>query len=214
MTGDDLLTERAAYLRSQLRRDEVAEDPVRQLRGWLGDAAAADVREPNAMVLSTVDADGMPDARVVLLRDLGDGGLVFHSNRRSEKGRQLAANPGASALFFWPELERQVRVRGSVALLDDAASDVYFASRPRGSQIGAWASPQSEPLLDREQLDELVAEVTARFARGDVPRPPHWGGFVLVPRTIEFWQGRTSRLHDRFRHTRTDAGWTVARLAP
>ena len=171
--------------------------------------------EPNAMTLGTVDADGTPDARIVLVRGADERGFAFFTNYSSVKSRQLEALGAASAVFSWLDLHRQVRVRGRVERLDDASSDAYFASRPRPSQIGAWASPQSEVIADRAELERLVAAVEERFAGSDdVPRPPHWGGWLLVPEVFEFWQGRPSRLHDRLRYCRDGATWQIARLAP
>jgi pyridoxamine 5'-phosphate oxidase len=166
------------------------------------------------MTLGTVDAEGVPDSRIVLVRAADARGFTFFTNYESAKSRQLEARPVASAVFSWLDLHRQVRVRGTVERVTASESDEYFATRPRGSQIGAWASPQSEPIADRAELDRLVAEVTARFDGVDVPRPPHWGGWLLVPSEIEFWQGRPSRLHDRLRYHRSAAAWHVTRLAP
>jgi pyridoxamine 5'-phosphate oxidase len=189
-------------------------DPMRQLRSWLDDAIAAALPEPTAVTLATVGEDGLPDARVVLLRGVDERGVWWFTNRRSVKGRQLAATPAASIVAHWHPLERQVRVRGRVEPLPDEESDAYFASRPRESQLGAWASAQSEPIADRAALDAQVAEVTARFAGGPIPRPPHWGGYLLRPEAVEFWQGRPGRLHDRLLHRRAADGWRVVRLQP
>lgn len=170
--------------------------------------------EPNAMVLGTIDSDGVPDARVVLTRGVDENGLVFFGNYESAKGEQLAANAVASLVFPWLDLHRQVRVRGRVEALSAAESDDYFASRPRDSQLGAWASDQSRPLVSRAELEERILAFGERFS-GPVPRPPHWGGWRLVPAVFEFWQGRPSRLHDRFRYTSSPAGdWVVERLNP
>jgi len=169
----------------------------------------------DAVCLATVDEGGAPDARMVLLKGFGAEGFRFFTNERSAKGRQLEARPEAALVVFWRELDRQVRVRGAVERLDEDASDEYFDTRPRESRIGAWASPQSSPIADRAELDRLLAEVEAMHeGGGEVPRPPHWGGYRVVPASIEFWQGQVGRLHDRFRYRREGDGWRAERLAP
>jgi len=194
---------------------DVDRDPIVQFRLWFDEAVAEETVEPDAMTLSTVDAAGNPQARVVLLRGIDDRGFAFYTNRESAKGRELAAHPRAALTFAWLEIYRQVRVTGLVSQLPDADSDAYFATRPRGARIGAWASPQSAPLRDRAALEARVAEVAARFAgRDDVPRPPFWGGYVLRPEMVELWQGRPDRLHDRIRYRREGEGWVIERLAP
>lgn len=205
---------RVQYETEGLDLDDLTANPVELLRRWHDQAEAAGAAEPNAMVLSSLDDMGHPDARVVLARGIDDDGIVFFTNRDSAKGRQLAGDPRASATFAWLQLHRSVRVRGTVTLASDAVSDRYFASRPRASQIGAWASPQSEPIGSRHDLDELVEEMTDRFGDGEIPRPPNWGGYVLSIDEIEFWQGRPSRLHDRFRYTKHGGVWRAVRLAP
>lgn len=205
---------RVQYETAGLDIEDLLANPVDQLVLWYQQAEEAGAAEPNAMVLSTIDDSGHPDARVVLARGIDSNGITFYTNRDSAKGRQLATDPRASATFAWLQLHRSVRVQGVVTVADDAVSDSYFASRPRESQIGAWASPQSEPIGSRLDLTELVDEYRERFDGVDVPRPPHWGGYVLSIDSIEFWQGRPSRLHDRFRYTLNGNVWRAERLAP
>jgi pyridoxamine 5'-phosphate oxidase len=211
---DSIRYRRVQYETAGLDLDDVDRDPVVQWQRWHADAFEAGVAEPNAMTLGTVDADGTPDGRIVLVRGADESGFEFFTNYESVKSRQLEAFGAASAVFSWLDLHRQVRVRGRVERLDAASSDAYFASRPRPSQIGAWASPQSEVIADRAELERLVAAVDERFAGSDVPRPPHWGGWLLAPAVFEFWQGRPSRLHDRLRYRLVDGAWQIARLAP
>jgi pyridoxamine 5'-phosphate oxidase len=208
---------------SELRRDyavgglgeaDLDPDPVLMFRRWMHDTVAAGVHEPNAMVLSTVSADGVPASRLVLLKGLDDRGFVFFTNYTSRKGEELAANPRCALLFPWHQLERQVRIEGAATPLSEAANDLYFSSRPRASQLGAWASPQSQVVADRAALDAAYAEAATRFGEGDVPRPRHWGGYCVAPEAVEFWQGRFGRMHDRLRYRRSDGAWVVERLAP
>ena len=205
---------RVDYNLSTLTRADLAPNPVDQLRRWLLDAAEAGDPEPNAMALATVDDDGRPRCRNVLLRELDDDGLVFFSNRNSAKGRAMDARPVAGALFSWLGLHRQARVDADVELVDGAAADAYWQSRPRDSRLASAASPQGEVVANREALEALVRRATEAAEGGAVERPDHWVGYRLVPHTFEFWQGRRARLHDRFQYRRVAEGWEVDRLAP
>jgi pyridoxamine 5'-phosphate oxidase len=199
-----------------LGRDDLDDDPIRQFARWLADAEEAGVPLPNAMGVATADREGHPSVRHVLLRGVDERGFTFFTNHESRKGRQLAENPHAGLVFLWKRLDRQVCVTGPVEPLGEEESDAYFATRPREAQLGAWASRQSEVLEAREDLDDRVAEADARYP-GEVPRPPHWGGYLVRPDAIEFWQGRRHRLHDRFRYARDAAaasGWRIERLYP
>jgi len=212
----NLRDRRIQYETAGLDFADLDESPIQQWHAWYIEAAEAELPEPNAMAVGTIDAEGMPDSRIVLVRGFDDDGLTFFGNYNSAKGQQLDANPVASAVFPWIGLHRQVRVRGTVEMLPRHESDAYFASRPRDSQLGAWASPQSEVINGREVLNERHAEFAEKFAGIEVLRPPHWGGWLLVPDVFEFWQGRPNRLHDRFRYRRDDAtqDWVIERLAP
>jgi pyridoxamine 5'-phosphate oxidase len=196
-----------------LRRGDLEPDPIAQFQGWLA-VAEREVPLPEAMTLATVDDAGAPDARMVLLKGVDERGLRFFTNHSSTKGHQLERRPRAALIVYWRELDRQVRVRGVVERLGAAESDAYFASRPRSSQLGAWASPQSEPIRDRSELDRYLAMAETRFGEGEIPRPEHWGGYVVRPLEVEFWQGQVARLHDRFLYTRDGAGWRIERIAP
>lgn len=209
-----LATVRTSYDHPPLLEEALAADPLQQLQRWLDDALAAKVPEPNAMMLATVTADLQPHARVVLLRGLDAKGLVFFTNYESDKGRQLDAKAQAALTFFWPELARQARIEGMAERVSAAESDAYFASRPRGHQLGAWASEQSRPIASREVLIAREQALEVRYAGKDVPRPPHWGGYRVAPTLIEFWQGQGNRLHDRFRYTREGEGFVRVRLSP
>ncbi|MCA8830269.1 pyridoxamine 5'-phosphate oxidase [Hymenobacter pini] len=216
MTDQQLAGLRQTYSRQTLTETDVQADAVVQFQRWLDEALAARVEEPSAMTLSTVNEAGQPAARIVLLKGLpNNDGFLFFTNYESRKGQELATSPLAALTFFWPALERQVRVEGRVEKAAPDASTAYFQSRPRGSQIGAWASPQSQPIHTREELEQREQEVAARFAGQEpLPRPEHWGGYVLRPHRIEFWQGRPSRLHDRLVYERHPDGWRISRLAP
>jgi pyridoxamine 5'-phosphate oxidase len=196
-----------------LDREALRDDPLELFAEWY-ERAQEEAPLPDAICLATASSDGAPDARMVLLKGFDGEGFRFHTNYSSTKGSQLEQNPRAAIVAYWRELDRQVRIRGPVERLPAAESDLYFSTRPRERRLGAWASPQSRPLRDRAELDDLVREVEARYADGEIPRPEGWGGFILRPREIEFWQGQVGRLHDRFLYTREDGGWRVERLAP
>lgn len=219
--GVDVAALRADYVHPGIDVGDVDPDPLTAVRRWIEDAVRAGQPEPNAMTLATVDADGRPDARVVLARGVDERGVSFFTSYRSAKARQLVARPDAALVFVWLPLARQIRLTGVVEALDAAESDAYFASRPLESRIGAWASEQSEVIPDRAALERRVDELRTRFAGGDVPRPAHWGGYLLRPTAVELWQGRPHRLHDRIRYRRPmdgetpgPAGWVLERLSP
>ena len=199
-----------------LRRGDLVADPIDQFTSWW-EVAQREAALPEAMTLATVDDEGSPDARMVLLKGYGPDGFRFFSNFESRKARQLEARPRAAMILYWRELDRQVRIRGPVERLSERDSDAYFATRPRESRLGAWASPQSRPLADRTELESLLADVRERFGEGDdaeIPRPPYWGGYVLLHEEVEFWQGHQARLHDRFVYSREGEGWRIERLGP
>ncbi len=209
----DIASLRSEYLRASLDETGVAADPFSQFRRWFDESLRAELPVANAMTLASCDGNGLPSARIVLLKGIDERGLVFFTNYRSRKGRELAANPQAALLFYWAELERELRVEGRIETVDAAESDDYFASRPLASRHAAIASPQSEVVANRAELEARFAEAAAR--EGEAPRrPAHWGGYRLLPDCFEFWQGRPSRLHDRLLYTRGSRGWTLSRLAP
>ncbi len=205
---------RREYTRAGLGKRDADPDPIEQFRKWFDEALSANLHEPNAMILATATPDGNPSARTVLLKGFDERGFVFYTNYEGRKGRELEANPRCALLFYWGELERQVRIEGRVKRVTEAESDVYFATRPRRSQLGAWASEQSRPVRDRGAMETRVRELEEEYEGCDIPRPPFWGGYRVEPEVMEFWQGRESRLHDRLVYRRDVEGWTIERLQP
>lgn len=212
---DQLSKMRKEYNAGSLHEGAMAPDPFDQFKIWFDAAISSGQSEPNAMVIASASTNGIPSARVVLLKELTNKGFVFYTNYMSRKGQELMANPHAAALFDWHEMERQIRIEGTVEKVDAAESDAYFNIRPDDAKIGAWSSPQSSVVSGREELESLQKKYTAQFAGKEIPRPPHWGGFIILPTMIEFWQGRPNRMHDRIVYIRTDNGeWKLQRLAP
>jgi pyridoxamine 5'-phosphate oxidase len=210
----DIANIRTDYSLKALSEADVKADAIDQFTQWWNEALKSDIDEVNAMTLATSDKTGQPSARIVLLKDYTSKGFVFFTNYESLKGNQLAENPAACLLFFWKELQRQVRIDGIVEKVAADESDAYFNSRPEGSRIGAWTSPQSKVIDDRNYLENRYLEFTEKFKEGKIDRPPHWGGYIVKPTRIEFWQGRASRLHDRILYTKINSNWKIERLAP
>ncbi|WP_158800382.1 pyridoxamine 5'-phosphate oxidase [Pedobacter sp. L105] len=214
LTKENIQNLRQDYRAAELAEQDVDKDPIIQFGKWFKDALDAKLYEPNVMTLATADLSGRPSARILLLKGFDENGFVFFTNYASQKGIQLEENPQAAMVFFWAELERQVRIEGTITRVTEEESTTYFHSRPKGSQIGASASPQSKMIPNREVLEERVQELSAAYAEKEVPRPEQWGGYLLKADHIEFWQGRPSRLHDRITYTSVNGVWTINRLAP
>jgi pyridoxamine 5'-phosphate oxidase len=202
------------FTKQTLDIKDVHADPILQFEKWFKEAVDSKVNEPNAMSISTVSTEGKPSSRIVLLRNFNKNGFIFYTNYNSKKGTDISKNPYAALLFFWPELERQVRIEGILKKQSPEESSAYFNSRPRGSKLGAWTSEQSKPIADRNVLDKAYEEISKKFPTDEVPRPTYWGGYVLTPECFEFWQGRESRLHDRILYTQEDKNWKIERLSP
>ncbi len=214
MKNRDLSQIRTDYNLSQLSKSSVLENPIDQFRVWMNEAIESECDEPNAMTLATSTFDGKPSARVVLLKEISPNGFTFFTNYDSYKGKQILQNPYGALVMFWPELQRQVRVEGMIKRTTEAESDAYFSSRPGKSKIGAWASPQSQVIKNRKYLESLTSDFREEFSKKTISRPPNWGGYILEPTSIEFWQGRPNRLHDRLLYTLSNEQWVIERLAP
>ncbi|WP_410221357.1 pyridoxamine 5'-phosphate oxidase [Pedobacter sp.] len=214
LTKEMLQNLRQDYKSAQLSEKDIVKNPIQQFEKWFKDAVDAQIYEPNVMTLATADKNGRPNARIVLLKGFDQKGFSFYTNYLSQKGKELKKNPQACLVFFWAELERQVRIEGTVEKLDKETSEAYFISRPIGSQIGAIASPQSQVIESRDLLEQRVQELTQQYEGKTIPKPSHWGGYIVKPVSIEFWQGRPSRLHDRISYKLIDGKWKINRLAP
>ena len=213
-TKETIQNLRQDYRSAELLETEAASDPFKQFEKWFGEALSAQLYEPNVMTLATADASGKPNARIVLLKGFDTNGFVFFTNYLSQKGKELKKNPYACLVFFWAELERQVRIEGRIEKLDKETSEAYFHTRPKGSQISAIASPQSQVIQNRQVLENKVDELTLSYGDKTIPKPAHWGGYIVKPTAIEFWQGRPNRLHDRLKYTPSNGKWKLERLAP
>jgi len=205
---------RRDFMQQELNESSVEKTPLMQFSKWMEEAINAQILDPHAMVIATVSEDGKPSARTVYIRDFNEEGIVFYTNFNSRKGKELSANKNCSVLFLWEEVERQIRIEGTVEKVAEKVSDTYFSARPRESQIGAWASQQSEKIKSREELENKLAEYTEKFKNQTVPRPPHWGGYLIKPIYFEFWQGRPNRLHDRVVYEKRNEDWSIFRLNP
>lgn len=214
MVSADLQSLRKEYTRAGLKEADADPDPIEQFRKWFDEALAASLYEPNAMTLATATPSGRPSARVVLLKGYDEQGFVFYTNYEGRKGQELEVNPRCALVFYWGELERQVRIEGRASRVSEEESDAYYRGRPRGSQLGAWASEQSRPVEDRGILEERLQELEAEYEGREIPRPPFWGGYRVEPKAIEFWQGRENRLHDRLLYHRSGGRWEIERLSP
>ncbi|ATP56677.1 pyridoxamine 5'-phosphate oxidase [Pedobacter ginsengisoli] len=214
LTKENIQNLRQDYRSASLSENDVDSNPILQFKKWFQDAVNSQLYEPNVMTLATSDRFGKPTARIVLLKGIDEDGFVFYTNYESKKGHDIVENPQAALVFFWPELERQVRIEGMVSKVSEEVSSEYFHSRPVGSQIGAMASPQSEVIIGRELLERKVEQLTTQYAGQEIPRPLHWGGYLVEPTHVEFWQGRPSRLHDRIIYDFVEGSWIINRLAP